>query len=43
MGYWKDQTKLFNTFLEQSNTDGIQGTGLGLYIVKTFIEKLEYY
>ncbi|PKH66298.1 hypothetical protein CXF59_10020 [Flavobacterium sp. ALD4] len=35
----KDQSKLFNTFYRASNTDGIQGTGLGLYIVKTFIEK----
>jgi PAS domain S-box-containing protein len=35
----QDQNKLFNTFYRASNTDGIQGTGLGLYIVKTFIEK----
>lgn len=35
----KDLSKLFNTFFRASNTDGIQGTGLGLYIVKTFIEK----
>lgn len=35
----KDQPKLFNTFFRASNTDGIQGTGLGLYIVKTFVEK----
>lgn len=35
----EDQPKLFNTFFRASNTDGIQGTGLGLYIVKTFIEK----
>lgn len=34
-----DQKKLFNTFFRASNTDGIQGTGLGLYIVKTFTEK----
>lgn len=34
-----DQHKLFNTFFRASNTDGIQGTGLGLYIVKTFTEK----
>jgi PAS domain S-box-containing protein len=34
-----DQRKLFNTFFRASNTDGIQGTGLGLYIVKTFTEK----
>jgi signal transduction histidine kinase len=35
----KDQQKLFNTFFRASNTDGISGTGLGLYIVKTFTEK----
>jgi PAS domain S-box-containing protein len=35
----QDQSKLFNTFFRGSNTDGIQGTGLGLYIVKTFTEK----
>lgn len=35
----EDQPKLFNTFFRASNTNGIQGTGLGLYIVKTFIEK----
>ena len=34
-----DQDKLFNTFFRASNTNGIQGTGLGLYIVKTFTEK----
>jgi PAS domain S-box-containing protein len=34
-----DQRKLFNTFFRAKNTDGIQGTGLGLYIVKTFTEK----
>ncbi|MBG6060610.1 PAS domain S-box-containing protein [Flavobacterium sp. CG_9.1] len=34
-----DQHKLFNTFFRARNTDGIQGTGLGLYIVKTFTEK----
>ncbi|SDZ93378.1 PAS domain S-box-containing protein [Flavobacterium gillisiae] len=34
-----DQPKLFNTFYRASNTDGIEGTGLGLYIVKTFLEK----
>jgi signal transduction histidine kinase len=34
-----DQHKLFNTFFRASNTNGIQGTGLGLYIVKTFTEK----
>ncbi|WP_366186785.1 PAS domain S-box protein [Flavobacterium ovatum] len=34
-----DQPKLFNTFFRASNTNGIQGTGLGLYIVKTFIER----
>jgi PAS domain S-box-containing protein len=35
----KDQSKLFNTFFRASNTEGFQGTGLGLYIVKTFTEK----
>jgi hypothetical protein len=34
----EDQPKLFNTFYRASNTEGITGT-LGLYIVKTFIEK----
>ena len=35
----EDQMKLFNTFFRASNTNGIQGTGLGLYIVKTFTER----
>jgi PAS domain S-box-containing protein len=35
----QDLPKLFNTFFRASNTNGIQGTGLGLYIVKTFTEK----
>ena len=35
----EDQPKLFNTFYRASNTHGIQGTGLGLYIVKTFTER----
>jgi len=35
----EDQHKLFNTFFRASNTNGVQGTGLGLYIVKTFTEK----
>lgn len=34
-----DQPKLFNTFFRASNSNGIQGTGLGLYIIKTFTEK----
>lgn len=34
-----DQENLFNTFYRASNTYGIQGTGLGLYIIKTFTEK----
>jgi signal transduction histidine kinase len=37
----EDQQKLFNTFYRASN-EGITGTGLGLYIVKTFIEKTRY-
>jgi PAS domain S-box-containing protein len=35
----EDQPKLFNTFYRASNSNGIQGTGLGLYIIKTFTEK----
>jgi signal transduction histidine kinase len=35
----KDLPKLFNTFFRASNTEGIQGTGLGLYIVKTFTQR----
>ena len=35
----EEQAKLFNTFFRASNTNGYQGTGLGLYIVKTFTEK----
>lgn len=35
----EDQPKLFNTFFRASNSNGIPGTGLGLYIVKTFTEK----
>jgi PAS domain S-box-containing protein len=35
----KDIPKLFNTFFRASNTEGIQGTGLGLYIVKTFTNR----
>ena len=35
----EDQTKLFNTFFRASNTAGIKGTGLGLYIIKTFTER----
>jgi PAS domain S-box-containing protein len=35
----EEQLNLFNTFFRASNTYGIQGTGLGLYIVKTFTEK----
>ncbi len=34
-----DLPYLFNTFYRAKNTDGIPGTGLGLVIVKTFIEK----
>lgn len=35
----KDQDKLFSTFFRASNINGIPGTGLGLHIVKTFVEK----
>jgi signal transduction histidine kinase len=35
----EDQHKIFNTFFRASNTNGIAGTGLGLYIVKTFTKK----
>ncbi|MEZ7506130.1 PAS domain S-box protein [Flavobacterium sp. Arc2] len=35
----EDQRKLFNTFFRASNTNGIPGTGLGLYIVKIFTER----
>lgn len=35
----EDQSKLFNTFYRASNSNGIQGTGLGLYIIKTFAKK----
>lgn len=35
----QDQLKLFNPFFRASNTDGIQGNGLGLHIAKTFVEK----
>ncbi|MDP5096378.1 MAG: PAS domain-containing sensor histidine kinase, partial [Flavobacterium sp.] len=35
----EDQPKLFNTFFRASNSNGIQGTGLGLYIIKMFTNK----
>ncbi|AWG23067.1 hypothetical protein FFWV33_16820 [Flavobacterium faecale] len=35
----KDQDKLFNAFFRASNTYGVEGTGLGLYIVKVFTER----
>ncbi len=35
----EDQSKLFNTFYRASNSNGIQGTGLGLYIIKLFTKK----
>ena len=35
----EDQSKLFNTFYRASNSNGIQGTGLGLYIIKMFTKK----
>ncbi|WP_016990962.1 PAS domain S-box protein [Flavobacterium sp. ACAM 123] len=33
-----EQVNLFNIFFRASNTNGIEGTGLGLYIVKIFTE-----
>lgn len=35
----EEQSKLFNTFYRASNSNGIQGTGLGLYIIKMFTKK----
>ncbi|WP_432671239.1 PAS domain S-box protein [Flavobacterium sp. SM2513] len=35
----EDQHKLFNTFFRASNSSNVPGTGLGLYIVKTFTER----
>ena len=35
----EDMPHLFNRFYRGKNTDGIQGTGLGLVIVKTFVER----
>ena len=35
----EDQSKLFNTFYRASNSNGIQGTGLGLYIIRMFTKK----
>lgn len=35
----EDHGKIGNTFFRASNTHGIQGTGLGLYIVKTFTQR----
>lgn len=34
----KDQGKLFGSFFRAGNTTGIQGTGLGLHIVRRYIE-----
>jgi PAS domain S-box-containing protein len=36
----EDQKKLFERFYRASNTAGIQGTGLGLHIVKRYLEML---
>jgi signal transduction histidine kinase/tetratricopeptide (TPR) repeat protein len=36
-----DQAKLFSSFFRARNTSGHKGTGLGLKIVKDFVEKLE--
>ena len=35
----EEQSKLFNTFYRATNSNGIQGTGLGLYIIKMFTKK----
>jgi PAS domain S-box-containing protein len=35
----EDQSKLYNTFYRASNSNGIQGTGLGLYIIRMFTKK----
>lgn len=34
----KEQDQLFNSFFRASNTSGIEGTGLGLVVVKYFVE-----
>jgi signal transduction histidine kinase len=34
----EDQVKLFNIFFRSSNVSNIQGTGLGLHIVKKYAE-----
>jgi signal transduction histidine kinase len=36
----EDQKKLFERFYRASNTAGIQGTGLGLHIVKRYVQML---
>ena len=36
-----DHTHMFTRFFRANNASGIQGTGLGLYIVKKYIDQLE--
>jgi signal transduction histidine kinase len=36
----EDQKRLFEKFFRASNATGIQGTGLGLHIMKNYVDKL---